>query len=248
MEKFRKARADDLRQTARTLDSIFGAKKGQYQINTTPIFTAAKNLEKGIYCDKAMEGTFWGYEINNFKLPVETLRHIRPIGIKGVELTLNMKLEADSDSWDTLKDPLINLNFNVVLKAISDKNSYFCFHIDKHDMAKFSTEPHPIYHIQYSPKPKDAEEFDYGNVLSIDTPRIMHQPLDFNLGIGFLISNFSPSKWEALIKDRFFKKVYSKYQISILKPYNHSYANHWTPFNSEDISWNPTNHFCPFVI
>lgn len=248
--RFRKQRANDLRTIARTLEGVFGSERGALNIKTTPLITAAKNLENGLIGNRMMKGNIWGYEILNFKLPVETLRHIRPKGINKIELTLNMRLEADSDDWGTLNDPLLSLNFNVVLKAITNKSNYLCFHIDKHDMSKFSAEPHPIYHIQYNPKPKSVSDsdFDYGNILHFDTPRIMHQPLDLVLGIGFLISNFAPSKWNKLIEDKFFKKTYIEYQKNILKPYNHSFANHWNPMNSEDITWNATNHICPFIV
>lgn len=247
---FRKKRADDLRVVATTLDSVFGSERGVPNIDTGPLRTAATNLESGIINEVAMKSDCWGYEIVNFKIPVETLRHVRPKGIKKIELTLDMRLEADYANWGTLKDPLISLNFNVVLRALSDKNSYLCFHIDKHDMSKFSTEPHPIYHIQYSPRPKHLkdDEFEFGNVLYLDTPRLMHQPLDLILGIGFLISNFSPSKWEKLLENRFFKKAFCDSQTSILKPYHHSFANHWSPFDSAQILWNDTKHICPFII
>lgn len=250
MTRFRKKRADDLRIIARTLDGVFGSERGVPNIKTTPLITAAKNLEDGIIGDRMMEGSIWGYEIFDFKFPVETIRHIRPKDIKKVELTLNMRLEADFDDWGTLNDPLLSLNFSVVLKAVTNKTNYLCFHIDKHDMSKFSTEPHPIYHIQYNPKPKSVADsnFDYGNVLHFDTPRLMHQPLDFTLGIGFLISNFAPSKWNKLIEDRFFKKAYLEYQKNILKPYNHSLANHWNPMLSEEVTWKATNHICPFIV
>ncbi len=249
-KRFRKKRAGDLRIVADVLDSVFGSKRGVPNIDTGPLRTAATNLEGGLYNDVEMKWENWGYTIENFKMPVETIKHIRPKGIKKVELTLNMSLEADFNNWGTLNDPLISLNFNVVMKGLTDKISYFCFHIDKHDMAKFSTEPHPIYHIQYSPKPKNIvdEEFEYGNVLHLDTPRLMHQPLDLILGIGFLISNFAPSKWDKLIDNRFFKKAFKDYQICISKPYHHSFANHWDTFDSDKILWNNTNHICPFVI
>ncbi|NQY68282.1 MAG: hypothetical protein HRT72_11265 [Flavobacteriales bacterium] len=249
IEKFRKKRADELLIVARAIDKLFGSNKGHKTVLTTPIITAAKQLEKNLLnLDRDKN---WGYEIVNFKMPVETIKHVRPEGIKNVELSLNMKLVADSTKWGTLEDPLLELSFHVTLRAInSNKTSYLCFHIDKHDMAKFSTEPHPIYHIQYSPKPKNVskEDFDYGNILHLDTPRIPHSPVDFTLGFGLLISSFLPSKWDKLMRDPFFKKTYTDYQIGILKPYAHTLADNWKPFNSNDTSWSPINHLIPYVV
>ncbi|MCT4598295.1 MAG: hypothetical protein N4A50_10510 [Vallitalea sp.] len=247
---FRKNRARDIRNVAKTLEKVFGSERGVLNVTTTPLYNAANDLEKGIIANAAIKNDCWGYEIVDFKMPVETLRHIRPQGIKKVELTLNMSLEANCSDWGTLKDPLRSLNFNVVLKAISDKNNYLCFHVDKHDMSRFSEEPHPIYHIQYSPKPKGIsdENFDYGNVMYFDTPRLMHQPLDLILGIGFLISNFAPSKWDSLKEDRFFVSAYKECQKSILRPYSYSLANNWKPIEIDDSIWQSKDHICPYLI
>lgn len=247
--KFRKARAAELKTMANTLDNLFGSTLGSKRVNTSPIYTAANQLENNSLADS--NDNLWGYEIKNFKLPVDTLRHVRPKEVKNVELTLNMKLIADLSKWGAMDDPFIDLAFHVTLKSVNLQGaSYMCFHIDKHDMSKNSEEPHPIYHLQYNPKPKNFEEdeFDYGNVLYLDTPRLPFHPLDFALGLGFIISSFNPQKWDGLMGDRFFKRIYKAYQENILKPYNHSLADHWKPFDSDKINWTATNQLCPYLV
>ena len=82
----------------------------------------------------------------------------------------------------------------------------------------------------------------------IDTPRLLHFPLDFILGVGFLTSNFFPAAFSLLSEERAFVKLNNQYQEKILKPYFHTIANHWKPFQQSNITWRPTSHLCPTLV
>ncbi len=243
---FREKRASELRMVAKSLEKTIGG-----GINTSPILQAAKQLEDINFIPTLKDGTrdpnFWGYEIEDFIIPVETIKHIRPKGIKDVSITLNMKVIANSNEWLTLSDPLADLNFNVLIRGIGTESCYAGFHIDRHDMNLVSTEPHPIYHLQYMVNPLDSDDFNYGSVLHLDTPRIMHYPMDFILGMGFLTSNFYPTAFEVLLDDGIFTSLYKEYQERIWKPFAHTMANHWD-FDKANIIWKPTSTLCPYLI
>lgn len=240
---FREKRASELRLIAQLLDKHIGG-----SLVTAPIIQAAKQLEDSTFIPAQKDGTrdhnYWGYEIEDFVLPVETIKHIRPKGIKEVSINLNMKVLAHYNEWTTLSDPLADLNFNVVIRGV---NSYTGFHIDRHDMKLAASEPHPIYHLHFVVNPLDSEDFDYGSVLHLDTPRIMHYPMDFILGIGFLTSNFYPTAFEFLLDDGTFTSLYKEYQERIWKPVAQTIANHWD-FNKASITWKPTSELCPYII
>lgn len=242
---FREKRANELELIAKSIEKEIGG-----DVNTYPIFQAVNQLKNANYIPTLKDGTrnpeCWGYSIEDFQLPIDTNKHVRPKGITKLVLTLNMSIIANTKDWMTLSDPLCELNFNVMIRGVGNENYYSGFHIDKHDFNKKTTEPHPIYHLHFTVNPLDSSEFSYGSVLHLDTPRIMHYPMDFILGIGFLTSNFFPVAFEALIENGTFANIYRDYQEGIWKPFAHTLANHW-PFDKGLITWNPSSQLCPYI-
>lgn len=243
---FREERATQLEQMAMLLVSCIG------NINTSPIYQASKQLrdENKILPLKGgiINPDVWGYDIEDFEMPLDTLKHVKPISIKNGKVILNIKIRANVNAWNDMNDPFLELNFNVDIKGVGDKMYHFGFHIDRHDLTATSTEPHPVYHIQYNINPNNSKEFDYGEIMYIDTPRLLHFPLDFILGIGFVTSNFFPLAFSILSEDRGFIKLNNQYQEKILKPYFHTLANHWKPFQQADVTWNPISDLCPILV
>lgn len=243
---FREKRASELDLIAKLLDKYFSG-----LIATYPIYKAINQLREISYIPALKDGSTnpncWGYEIEEFRIPVETTRHVRPQNIKQVELILTMKLVADFKEWESLSDPLCELHFNVIIRGIAEKTCYSGFHLDRHNDKLLSHEPHPIYHLQYSSNPYHDPAFDYGGTLYLDTPRIMHYPMDFILGMGFLTSNYAPKIFNQLLEDGTFTNLYKLYQEKLWKPVAHSLADHW-PYNKGEIIWKPTSVICPYII
>ena len=240
---FRRDRASELRQIADLLDLHMG------DTNTYCIYNAIALLQNSeiipVLKDGSTDENIWGYDIEDFEIPVETIKHIKPDDIKDAKAILNLKLRANISKWDTFEDPLVELSFNVILKGIGKTVYFFGFHIDKHTSTAHSDEPHPIYHLQYNLNPRESEKPNLGEIFYIDTPRIMHKPLDFILGIGFLTSNFYPTAYNVLIEDANYVKLSKKYQKSFWRPYFHTLANHWKPFEEGNIAWKPISLICP---
>jgi hypothetical protein len=243
---FRNERASELESIARLLDKNFKGK-----IKTYPIYQAIKRMKDPTYIptlkNRKPNDNCWGYEILDFVIPVETSKHVRPTGITSVELVLNMRMVADYKEWETLSDPMCDLNFNVLIRGIGKDVYYWGFHLDRHLDDQISTEPHPIYHIQYYNNPLNDPSFNWGSTLYLDTPRIMHYPMDFILGVGFLTSNYAPRVFNDLLNDGGFANIYRQYQERIWKPFTHSIADHWN-FTKSDIVWRPTSTLCPYLI
>src|SRR5690606_22390318 len=99
---------------------------------------------------------------------------------------------------------------------------------------------------QYFNNPNDEDGFNYGSTFQLDTPRIVHYPLDFILGIGFITSNFFPIAFELLMEDAYFIGLYKRYQDFFLKPYFHSIASHWN-VGGNSITWDRYK-ICPSLV
>ncbi len=244
-QQFKKARAADLNRAADVLESVFtGIDTSQIRIASASLTTTSPTLKNG-----TTNANLWGYEIEDLKIPVHTTRHLKPkeINNQNLELLLSMKMVANLNEWEKLVDPIIELNFKVIIRGVSDKGThYFCFHIDKHDNSTTTDEPHPTYHLQFTNDPYKEATFDYGSTLILDTPRIIHHPVDLILGVGFLASNFCPSAFESMMDDGYFLSVYKTYQKSILRPYFHTISSHWD-FDASKLSWT-RNDLCPTII
>ncbi|WP_343539460.1 hypothetical protein [Sphingobacterium thalpophilum] len=244
---FRNERAKDLRQLSLLLSRVVGGDLNTYVLESVISQLQNKNFMP-ILKNGSTSENIWGYDIENFKMPLDTLSHVKPQDITKGEVILNMKLRANIEHWNTFHDPFVELAYNVMIKGVGEKTYHFGFHIDKHMGDANSKEPHPIYHLQYNFNPTKSSNPNLGDLFYIDTPRIMHKPVDFILGIGFLTSNFYPIAFEILKEEREFVKLQESYQQAIWKPYFHTLANQWKPFAGENIVWNPVIDICPVFI
>lgn len=194
----------------------------------------------------------WGYKIEGIKVPVDlnSLRHIRPLGFSNLEIIIDLEIISNIDDWDKLNDPFVSLNFRSHMKgtnSLTGKTHYLSFHIDRHNGAK-TVELHPLYHLQYiqnaNAKPKD--EFDHGESLQMDIPRMMHFPMELILGVSFVISNFSPKIYDKLIQDRRYVNLCKIYQERVWRPYINSLENFWLQ-NPKHWLWDPKLN-CPYLV
>lgn len=242
---FRKERARELQILGTALE------KNIQSGVSSPIETAVSQLKNPDFVlpfkDGSVDRDTWGYEIDDFELDIPNSRHIAPNSVDNLKLNLSLKVIANCADWDNLNDPLRELSFRVKIKGLGDKTYYSGFHIDRHPFQDNDGEVHPIYHLQYVVNPNEEEDFAYGNVLSIDTPRVMHYPLEFVLGIGYLTSNFFPTAYQLLLEDGHFVNLYKGYQERFWKPYSHTLATYWKPYSEVDITWNPLA-VCPFLV
>jgi hypothetical protein len=244
---FRNARAQDLRQMISIVEKVVGGDIPSYKVHAAISQLQDKEFIPKLK-DESTDESVWGYDIEDFTLPLDTLKHAIPTNIKKGEIILNMKLRGNIDDWDSFKDPFIELVFKVMVRGVGkDKAYHFGFHIDRHNGSS-SKEPHPIYHLQYNFNPTESSDINLGDLFYIDTPRIMHKPMDFILGVGFLTSNFFPTGFQILSEEREFVKLNNAYQKSVWRPYFHTLANNWKPFDERNIIWNPIQNICPIIL
>ncbi len=182
----------------------------------------------------------WGYCIEDltFYLPVPE-KHVHPSSVHSLQLSIDTDILCNYDDWETMNDPFVKMNFRVRIIGIDDKATYsFGFHIDKHNEEQESNEIHPTYHIHYTPLVNGNSKI--GNVLSLDTPRLMHLPVDLVLGIDLVLANFAPNIWNKLRDEM-------EYQSIFWKPYVHAFASRWE-YNNANITWGDISQICPTLM
>lgn len=151
--------------------------------------------------------------------------------IENLKVFFSVKVEGDIDSLVGEKDPFISLEFNIFARGKTKSNRLvmYSLHFDRHiDEGNESEEVHPMYHFQFGGRKIEDEDIDRGDVLFLDAPRIMYHPMEFILGIDFLLSNFLPNEWKEISrKNQNYKNIIKDYQEYFVLPYYKSIVNHF---------------------
>lgn len=203
-----------------------------------------------IYGMTPANNNYWGYE-THIRLPISKIDGLKPISTQPAVLEFSIKLIADSNKFnDQYCDPFIYLEFNILtIGYCSSKEMIHSLHLDRHPDNSHSNDPHPKYHFQFGGRKLEEKITEYGQGMFFDTPRMMHHPMDFILGMDFILSNYYSDIWNNLHNSNHeYNSLIGKYQDIVMKPYFNSMANHWnirTPFEHRD--WN-TQDICPQVV
>lgn len=215
-----------------------------FQISTSSIYGAMSDIRKNSsvvgYILKPMIFNF----DNNLKYPkVKSHKDI-----ENLELYFDMKVNMDFDLFQQNKDPFREFLFNIKIFGNTTENPetklVYTLHFDKHDGSK-SPMPHPNYHFQLGGRELKDNITDYGQALFLDSPRIMHHPMELILSIDFILSNFFPLIWQNIRKSPDYCDVLRKYQEQFIKPYFKSLVEHFD--NDVVPSWNSID-ICPQLI
>ncbi len=164
-------------------------------------------------------------KFNNNEIP----RHLSHTNIENLRLYFSIKLGTDYVKFSKNDDPFKALEFNLFAYAINKNNKsselVYSLHFDRHIGSTPSKEVHPMYHFQFGGRKLKEKNIDYGQALFFDSPRIMYHPMDFILGLDFVLSNFLPTTWDLLRKEGSYINILKKYQEYFVRPYYQSIAN-----------------------
>lgn len=227
---------DDIQKIATLLES--------QGVDTSSIYTMKSSLESNKPHIKYKLKPMKFYFENNLRYP-KVKSHKK---VQNLELIFDMEAYIDFDMLISDKDPIIlnpqnDKNFSFNIKIFGNEETdletklVYTLHFDKHD-GSVSPMPHPIYHFQLGGRELKDNITDYGQALFLDSPRIMHHPMEFILGIDFVLSNFFPNIWNNIKREIDYIDVVKKYQIQFIKPYFKSIVNH---FEDSSTIWNPQN-------
>lgn len=169
----------------------------------------------------------------------------------GIKIFFSAKVDCSISSVLNEKDPFNSLEFNIYAIAITnDSSKVYSLHFDRHIQPqknqRDSIEPHPIYHFQFGGNKLQQKVENTGDTFFFDAPRIMHHPMEFILGLDFVLSNFLPATWRELQKDSSYSKIMKKYQKHFVYPYFKSIYNHFDN-TSQNENWSPQNIYPQLV-
>lgn len=236
--RFRSDRASDLHHLAEVLEKI---EIPVYQIREAA--NELTNFERTRKCSQKskVDYSVWGYTIESLEIPLKSSpRHVRPLNLAGMSVTLSINLTASCDDWGTMCDPLQTLEFNIVITGISKEGSKhrICYHIDRH-LDSDSEEAHPAYHFHFGGEKMEFDTIELGNTIFLNAPRLIFYPVDIILGLDFVFSNFFPCFREKLLNDHTYNSLITKYYKTLVKPFAHALASQWKPYDHHSIQWQP---------
>jgi len=204
-------------------------------IDTSSIYTMKSNIQKNKPSIKYNLKPMKLYFEDNLRYP-KVKSHKK---VQNLELIFDIKIDMDFDSFKDLDDPFSSFAFNIKIfgntKDDLETKLVYTLHFDKHDGSS-SPVPHPSYHFQLGGRELKDNITDYGQSLFLDSPRIIHHPMEFILSLDFILSNFFPEIWNDIKKNPDYHDTIKKYQKYFVKPYFQSVANSFD--SSLTQNWN----------
>lgn len=209
--------------------------------------TAFQNIKTSLRRNKKFQYDSQGLELkfNSKKLP----RHLSHTNIDNLRLYFSVDLNLDFQKILENEDPFEKLEFNIYAYGVNKNNKnaselVYSLHFDRHIVEEDdnpSKEVHPMYHFQFGGRKLKEKHIDMGQALFFDAPRIMHHPMEFILGLDFVLSNFFPDTWEKIQKEGEYINILKKYQEYFVLPYYKSVVNYFdrtiqkSPWNAQEI-------------
>lgn len=262
-KKIRKDLADDLNKFYELLQPLMASKIIKFDYQSA--ITTLSNFSRACRINDDYKPNYWNYKINliELKLDQEIPKKKLPKSVSDLKLFVSIEVSGDTDKTNEI-DPFQTLAFNFSIKGDflcektgEVKTAITSYHLDRHlykEGDNIPEEPHPFYHFQFGGK-KLIDEFgdkiDTGELLVLETPRITHHPMDFILGMDYLISNFYPKTRKQLMGSKQeYRRLIEKYQLKIVKPYFQAITSNWEKSLTQFCytpNWTPVS-LCPQII
>ncbi|MBD3636599.1 MAG: hypothetical protein HUJ25_04600 [Crocinitomicaceae bacterium] len=206
---------------------------------------------KGVNIDKANS---WGYELSNVIINVPKPKKSKGIFPQGTiikTLAISTKIIGNYTRNDYVEDPFAHLEFNLIIKGdFKGQEMIACWHLDRHLENKGDNDPndlHPTYHMQYGGKKLKLPNDNYGTHVVLETPRLLHLPLDGILGVDFVLGNFLGEQRKELCSKKPYWQCIKASQDSIWRPFIHAFAKRWDAYNPLNYNWE-VEKICPQLV
>lgn len=168
-------------------------------------------------------------------------RHVRPSFEEGlsdikVMLGIDIKHYASNTSLYCIKNLGVNffIGGSVIDKEGNGMDVLFSLHLDKDEKGDKKHEfTHPLYHLNFGgttmTKPKeDNTPWDFGSLLLMEAPRLVHHPMDVVLAVDFILRNFyKEEKHIKITEQRAYKLLLKNATDRYLKPYYQGIMSKW---------------------
>lgn len=223
---FRRELARDYSMLIHSLDKAFKPDSHEKPTvyNDYPLRNVIKDIE-------AVEDPICAYKVDNLKIPVDKQKHISPSGINVpyVRLSISSSMRLACMGQE-MEDPFTDLCIKVDI--MTDSHLKDCeltcgYHIDRWSEGdrKEQNEIHPVYHIHYTNSSWYGARDNKSEALTLDTPRLIHHPMELFLTIAEVVGTFNKPVYEKLMDDPYFAKCCHKYAGIIVLPYFESLCN-----------------------
>lgn len=249
--KTRKEIANDLNKFYELIQPLLATKIVKFDFQTA--ISTLNNLNRTCCINEVYGSSYWNYKINQIELKLEKdiPRKKLPKSVCDLKLIVSIEVSGDTDKINEI-DPFQTLAFNFIIKGNflcekteEIKTAITSYHLDRHiynDGDNIPEEPHPFYHFQFGGKKlidEQGDKIDTGELLVLETPRIAHHPMEFILGMDYLISNFYPNIRKQLMTGKQeYRRLIEKYQNKMLKPYFHAITSNWEK-SLKSFTYNP---------
>lgn len=175
-------------------------------------------------------------------------KHTLPLGVVDSILTLSIKICFRSNlvSFNDIQE--MNVDFELSSVTTDGKSVKSAWHLDYHDVQGNEHFSHPQFHFQFGGKRLresmcyDNSHFDTGELLLMESPRIMHPPMDPILAVDFVFGNFLGDKyWKALRQKQRFVRIHNESKELFWKPYFEEVSGYFSHpgMRSKAVALNP---------
>lgn len=152
------------------------------------------------------------------------------------------RMKCFPDDSHPHKDPIHEYQLQLVLKVsnletlLAKCSWHFEKHPDKKPDGSPENEPeflHPLYHLHFGGYEMTDEDkgLEFGNVLLVEAPRIMHPPMDIVLAVDFVIKNFyschSCQPLISLVTDPDYIRIVKNARERFWKPFAYGIASNF---------------------
>jgi hypothetical protein len=190
---------------------------------------------------------------------------ICPKFVEGFEKEAKIKLICEMSGLckipdDTVIDPILPItekNFSgfslQLIMIIGDFNDHIAkasWHFDRHPDKKLDGKneenpsfDHPLYHLHFGGKEINQGQIEYGGVLILEAPRLLHPPMDIVLAVDFVLSNFysrDSGKVNSLRDDPQYQKIVKRSKDRFWKPFFLGLASNF--IGNDRFSFQGINH------
>jgi hypothetical protein len=202
-----------------------------------PLLSAAnKTLRSG--------GNNWSYGITNLLFFVSDVTAYPP-SLGEITCRLTVNAAGLCILSDDACDPMTSLEIDIILEASSPSTQHKhlqSWHFDRHVGGTFdSVNAHPRYHFSFGGRRLEEHATEskipfYDFLLVLDSPRLMHPPLDGVLALDFVLSNFAAQSWNRLRGQRDYVALMRGAQRRSWKPFASALLTHW-PIGPKNLPW-----------
>ncbi|AVH33417.1 hypothetical protein AL475_15985 [Vibrio fluvialis] len=146
-----------------------------------------------------------------------------------VQLHLSIKMQPNTEfKYNNVAKAVVEITYDAITKDM-EHFSHGAWHLDFHHHKGAATDfIHPNFHLHNGgQKVKDAV-IDYGELVLLDAPRLLHPPLDLFLAFDMVLTNFFKRRiWANFRANTSYQEIIKASQEKWWKDYYSQIADYW---------------------